>query len=115
MNDKTKGVDDKDALRYNEGKAPMHLLPMWALEELAEHYGKGAEKYSDWNWLQGGSTNVCFGAMLRHISAWQQGEDIDPETNTHHMAAIAWNAVALLHGFRTGVDRDDRPKIRREA
>ena len=111
---RTKGTDQKDALRYNEGKSPMHLLPMWVLEEIAEHYGRGAKKYSDWNWLQGGSTNVCFGAMLRHISAWQQGEDLD-DLGSHHMAAVAWNAIALLHGYRTGVDRDDRPKIRREA
>jgi len=92
----------------------MHLIPLWLMEELAQHYKAGAAKYSDWNWLQGGSTNVCYGAILRHLSAWQQGEDYDPELKTHHMAAVAWNALTLLNGHLTGVDRDDRPKIRRD-
>ena len=100
-----------DAKRFNDGKVPMHLLPLWLLEDLAIHYGKGAEKYDPWNWLQGGSTDTCFGALMRHLTEWQAGQDLDEETQTHHMCAVAWNALALLHGYKMGVDRDDRPKL----
>ena len=74
-----------DAKRLNEGKIPMHLLPLWLLEDLAAHYGEGAKKYDPWNWTAGGSTDTCFGAMLRHATKWQAGEDMDEETGTHHM------------------------------
>ena len=106
---KKQGVDAK---RFNKGKVPMHLLPFWLLEDLAMHYGEGAKKYDPWNWIQGGSTDVCFGALLRHASKWQRGEDMDDETNTHHMCAVAWNALALLHGWKMGIDQDNRPNLK---
>ena len=100
-----------DAKRFNEGKIPMHLLPLWLLEDLAAHYGEGAKKYDPWNWTAGGSTDTCFGALLRHATKWQAGEDMDEETGTHHMCAIAWNALTILHGYKMGIDRDDRPDL----
>lgn len=111
--------DDMDlgteAKRFNEGKAPMHLLPFWLLRDLSEHYAKGAEKYEPWNWTKGGKTDTCFGALLRHITLWQMGEDIDigteeePGTMTHHMLAVAWNALTLYHGYKLKLDTDLRP------
>ena len=104
-------MEGTDAKRFNNGKVPMHLLPFWLLEELAIHYGKGAEKYDPWNWIQGGSTDTCFGALVRHLTKWQAGQDLDEETQTHHMCGVAWNALAILHGYKMGTDRDDRPKL----
>ena len=107
----TKGTNDKDAMRFNEGKPAMHLLPFWLLKDLAKVYEKGAEKYAPWNWIKGGSTDVCAAAMLRHYTAWQEGEDIDPETECHHQLHVAWNALALYHGYKTGVDTDAKPRL----
>ena len=104
-------MEGTDAKRFNDGKVPMHLLPLWLLEDLAVHYGKGAEKYDPWNWVKGGSTDTSFGALLRHLAKWQAGEDLDEETETHHMLAVVWNAISIYHGHKMGVDRDDRPKL----
>ena len=105
-------MEGTDAKRFNDDKVPMHLLPLWLLEDLAVHYGEGAKKYDPWNWTKGGSTDVCFGALLRHLAKWQSGEDMDEETQTHHMCAVAWNALTILHGYKTKVGRDDRPELK---
>ena len=78
-------------------------------------YEKGAEKYEPWNWIKGGSTDVCAAAMLRHYTAWQEGEDIDPETECHHQLHVAWNALALYMAKDGSRDTDARPKTKPEA
>jgi hypothetical protein len=47
---------------------------------------------------------------MRHLAAWQQGEDIDPENGQHHDVAILWNAIALVAFRLRGSGVDDRPK-----
>ena len=101
--------EDGGGLRFNEGKARFDLLPPEALEELALHYGRGAAKYADRNWERGMAWCKCFASMMRHSWAWMRGEDFDPETGTHHMIAVAWNAIAIFTYHSRGIGNDDRP------
>lgn len=80
--------------------------PLWAL---AEHYGQGAQKYEDRNWEKGYAWSLSFAAMMRHAWAFWAGEDIDPETGSHHLTAVAWHAFTLLEFDGTHPDKDDRP------
>lgn len=104
-------VADGGGLRYNKGKAPIHLIPPEGLFALAEHYGRGAEKYKERNWEKGMKWSHCYNSMMRHSLSWMQGEDKDPETGTHHMIAAAWNALALFVYYVRGIGEDDRPII----
>ena len=100
---------EEKALRYNKYKARFDLLQPEALYALAEHYGKGAEKYAERNWEKGTEWNVPYASMMRHIMAWQAGEDHDPENGTHHMIAAAWNAIAIYTYYMREIGTDDRP------
>lgn len=102
-------------LRYNKGKSPIHLIPPEALFALADHYGRGAEKYKERNWELGMKWSHCYNSMMRHALAWQTGEDKDPETGTHHMIAAAWNALALFIYTIRSIGEDDRPKIKESS
>ena len=83
------------------------MIPADALRILAEHYGKGAEKYPPFdsgdglgvldNWRRGYSWSLSFAAMMRHAWAFWGGEDTDKETGSPHLAAVAWHALTLLH------------------
>ena len=84
-------------------------MPAGALHELAEHYGKGARKYSAHNFRKGYKWSLSFDAMMRHAWAWQGGEDIDEETGSNHMTAVAWHALALLSFIQEHPEMDDRP------
>jgi len=101
---------DGQGLRYNDGKPRFDLLPPEALKALAAHYGKGAEKYAARNWERGMDWCKCFASLERHSWAWMGGEDIDPENGSHHMIAVAWNAIALFTYAMRNIGTDDRPK-----
>lgn len=111
---------DGGGLRYDGGKARYDLIPPEAIEALAHHYRLGAEKYTlrdeagnitqlgDRNWERGMKWGKCFGSMLRHCWAYWRGETNDPETGTHHMIAVAWNAFALFTYDVRSIGEDDR-------
>ena len=103
---------DNQGLRYNEGKPRWDLLPFDALDHVAEHYRRGAEKYAERNWERGMDWSKCLASLLRHTSAFAQGEDIDPENGALHTEAMAWNALALLTYQIRNIGVDDRVKLR---
>jgi hypothetical protein len=98
-------------LRYDAGKWRIDLIPIWPLRILAAVYAFGAKKYSDWNWAQGMSWSRCYGCMMRHATAWYEGEDNDHESGLNHLGHVAWNAFALLFYTKFRPEFDDRPKF----
>ena len=98
--------DDSDKLRYN-------LLPMDALDEVVKRFTHGAKKYAPDNWQKvDDAVERYSAALMRHYSAWRQGEQNDPEApGLTHIGAVAWNAIALVwfdlhkkekHGYTAG-------------
>lgn len=81
--------------RFNDGKMPMELIPLIGLESAAAVFGYGAKKYATWNWAKGMPWSVVVGCMLRHLSAMQRGEDIDPESGLPHVGHLMCNALML--------------------
>jgi hypothetical protein len=85
------------------------LIPAEPLRKLAEHYGRGAQKYADRNWEKGYDWSQSFAALNRHLWQFWAGEDIDPETGSPHMVAVAWHAFALVEYMDTYPEFDNRP------
>jgi hypothetical protein len=93
---------DSDKLRYD-------LIPPEGMEELARVYTIGARKYADRNWELGIKYGRVFGALLRHAFAWARGESLDPVDGQHHLASVAWCALALITYEKRGMSKfDDR-------
>ena len=84
------------------------LMPAEALKEVAEHYGKGAKKYDDHNWRKGYDWSLSMDALERHWLDFRAGIDYDPETGSHHLAAVVFHALALLTFRREHPEFDDR-------
>lgn len=89
--------------------ARFDLVPASPLWQVAEHYGRGAEKYEDRNWERGYEWSKSFQAMQRHAWSFWNGETYDPETGSHHMAAVVFHAFALMEFTQTHPELDDRP------
>jgi hypothetical protein len=53
------------------------LIPIGPLTKLAEHYGRGALKYDEHQWRQGFEWSKSYSAIMRHLTAWWDGEDYD--------------------------------------
>jgi hypothetical protein len=86
----------------------LDLLPVEELWEVAEHYGKGARKYSDDNWRKGYPWHLSFAALLRHAYAFWNREDIDAETGSHHLCAVVFHALSLMWFSKHRKQYDDR-------
>lgn len=105
----TRVVDPKTGGEKGSKLARFDLIPAGPLTDLAEHYGRGAKKYADRNWERGYEWSLSFAALMRHAWAWWNGEDIDPETGSSHLTAVAWHAFALREFERRYPDGDNRP------
>jgi len=92
-------------------KVPMWLLPPYALQQTAWVHKLGASKYQPYNWRD---TGVCattyISAIMRHLDAWRDGEDIDPESGVTHLAHIAASCNILMDAHKCGKLIDDRSK-----
>lgn len=76
--------------------ARFDLIPAEVLWGLAEHYGRGAEKYGENNWSLGYDWKLSYAALQRHANQFWQGEDVDEE-GFKHLTAVMFHAAALLH------------------
>ena len=57
----------------------------------------GANKYTDHGWLSvEDGVNRYKDAMMRHMLKHNTGELIDEETGLTHLAAVAWNVLAMI-------------------
>lgn len=79
-----------------------------AFRERARVYAMGAKKYSRGNYRKGYPMSLSFSAMMRHIVAWQSGEDLDPESGLSHLAHAGWHVDNLMHLLWEHPEFDDR-------
>lgn len=98
-------VTSENGASKGQKLARFDLVPGRPLRMLAEHYGRGANKYprvadTD-NWRLGFPFSSSIAALQRHLNAYTTGEDYDPELGSHHLVAVAWHAFTLLEFIST--------------
>lgn len=93
-------------------KAPLGLIPAVAMEQTSWVHQLGANKYGSFNWRK---TGVCastyVNAIMRHLNAWREGEDNDPESQRTHLAHIACCCNILMDADHCGTLDDDRDRL----
>jgi len=95
---------------FSHHKTPLYgSIPPTAFKDLADVYTFGCIKYDDNNWRKGMSWSRCFGPMMRHLNKfWINEEKNDEDSNLHHLAHAAWNAIALIEYDFLNIGNDDR-------
>ena len=93
--------ENKTEARKNDrldDKLRWELLPLEDVEDIVRVYTAGAKKYGpdQWQNLPDGIRRYK-AALLRHLVEFDKGNEIDEETGCHHLAQVAWNAIAMLH------------------
>lgn len=104
----TKDTNPKDAVGIR--KVPMSTVPAQPVMEMALAMMEGSIKYGRHNYrIAGVRASVYYDAALRHLMAWWEGEDVDPDSGLPHLA----KAMACLCVIRDSAIRgnwvDDRP------
>ena len=88
--------------KFDKEKIQWQLVPWKEIEGLAEVLSYGSIKYNEDpnnpNWIKvEDGFNRYFGAFMRHLQAYRDGEKIDPESGLEHRKHLLFNAVCLSH------------------
>ena len=100
-------TNPKDAI--GSDKLPLHLWPTTATAVGCLGLLDGALKYGRSNWRHAGvRASIYYDACRRHLDAWFEGEDLDPDSGLPHMAhALACLAI-VVDAEAAGKFTDDR-------
>lgn len=104
----TKETNPKDAV--GTGKVPFSVIPSGVLGELGCAMLEGGRKYGRHNYrVAGVRGSVYYDALMRHMTAWWEGEDIDPDSGVHHVVKTIATLFVLRDSQLQGNWVDDRP------
>lgn len=127
------------ARRYNTGKLKWSLIHWDSIVSMVRVLMYGAHKYSVFedekgniitgaeispdaatklkvsssgqqNWRKGLSVTECSESLMRHLLAFMEGEDNDPESGLSHLGHIQCNAMFLQYARDNMPELDDRFK-----
>lgn len=103
-----KDTNPKDAVGTK--KVPFSVISWPVIAEVGLAMLEGGRKYGRHNYRDAGVRgSVYFDATFRHLTAWWEGEDIDPDSGLNHIT----KAIAGLTVLRDSMIKenwvDDRP------
>lgn len=99
-----------EAMKFDQDKLPLNLLSTEAMNQTAAVLKFGAQKYAEHNWRGGFKWSRPLAAAMRHLTAFNDGEDKDPESGLSHLAHAACCIMFLLEFEKTHPELDDRYK-----
>jgi hypothetical protein len=109
MNKEPDPTNPKDLIGVT--KCPLRLVPPALMLECATVMKHGAEKYGPYNWRDQKIRATVYGeAILRHLLAWMDGEDVDPDSGKSHLGHIAAGCGIVIDAEHVGSLIDDRHK-----
>ena len=90
----------------------MDLLPPKALVGIADVFTFGAKKYADFNYKneKGLDWGRVYASAIRHLNAWNGGEDNDIETKKSHLYHAGCAVMMLIDLVDSGIGKDTRFK-----
>lgn len=98
-----------EGIKHDQGKPDLSLISSELMTHLARVREFGATKYERDNWKRGFKYNRSIAAALRHIMAFKDGEDLDPESGLCHVAHAIACLEHLLYDFvHRPTTNDDR-------
>jgi hypothetical protein len=97
---------------YGDKKCALQLVPPALMIGAAKAFKEGAAKYGPFNWRHNKVEAMTYvGGFARHMAAYLDGEDVDPESTTGklHLEGAAACIGILLDAHYGGFLIDNRP------
>lgn len=121
VDEATKLSNPKDLVGVR--KAPMSTVSAAVMAEVGVAMHEGALKYGRHNYRAVGvRSSVYYDGTMRHLMAWWEGEDLDPDTadldeqgqpipdtGVHHVTKAITSLMVLRDAMLQGKCTDDRP------
>lgn len=103
-----KDTNPKDAVGIK--KVPFSTVPAEVIAEVGLAMMEGARKYGRHNYrIAGVRASVYYDALMRHMTAWWEGENTDDESDLSHVVKAIACLVVLRDAMNNDKLTDDRP------
>jgi hypothetical protein len=103
-----KDTNPKEAVGVR--KPALSVLPFTVIAECGVALTEGARKYGRHNYREMGvRASTYFDATQRHLMAWWEGEDIDPDSGLSHVTKAITSLMVLRDAEIQRMCTDDRP------
>lgn len=98
------------AKKFDQKKPKLSLVPPKAIIGIARAMTHGADKYNRYNYKldKGLDWDRPYSALLRHIMAWWDGEEIDKDSGLNHLDCAGACMVMLMDLVYSGIGKDTR-------
>jgi hypothetical protein len=101
-------IEDPKKLHGAE-KTPLGLIPTVAMDVMSAVLKHGADKYGEANWRTAPiAISTYTSAFFRHLNAWRDGEDLDPDSGVSHLGHVMAACAIILDSARAGTLVDAR-------
>lgn len=84
------------ASKNDSDKPDLSLIPRIALDEMAYAFMLGEKKYGRYNFYKGMESHRLVAAAMRHLTSWNEGEDMDPESLHSHLGHVMACCAMIL-------------------
>ncbi len=105
-------VSPTGGLRYNVSKLPLSWVPGSLVKAVAAVLKKATERpvnpYPAHNWRKGLKWAEVSESLERHLIAWREGENLDPDTGLSHLWHMGCNIAFLIEFEEKKLGTDDR-------
>lgn len=97
-------------VKHDQDKPDLSLLTPEFLSEVAKAMMHGEKKYGRYNYLNGMDWHRIIAACLRHVTAFNAGEDLDTESGVSHLGHAGACILMLATYYKRGLGKDTRNK-----
>lgn len=94
--------------KFDKDKPDLSLIPMIALIEEARAFMVGEKKYGRYNYCKGMEASRIMAGVMRHLTAWFNGEELDPVDGQPHLGAARAGIAMLQRQKELGTLIDNR-------
>lgn len=101
-------ANDNGGKKNDQDKPDLSLIPTDALWGMASALTYGAKKYDRHNFRKGIAYSRLIAACMRHLTAWNEGEDLDPESQLCHLDHAMASLAMLRFMTKNRTEMDDR-------
>lgn len=99
---------EESASKNDQEKIDLSLIPRIALIECAKAFMVGEKKYNRYNYTKGHKSSQLVAAAMRHLMAWNEGEENDPKDGQHHLGSVMACCSMILRQMELQTLKDDR-------
>lgn len=96
--------------KFDAKKPPISIVPREFVEATAKAFAYGAGKYGRDNFKKGIEVTRTIDAALRHIFAFLDGEELDPESLEGHLSHASASLAMTIYNLKHHPELDDRYK-----